>query len=339
MKKRLRRWIILLLVLLVSAAGYWFFHEVIAYTGDAYVRANWVKISPRVEGHIKRVMVRNNQYVQAEDLLMEIEKHPYQLILDEKASRLKEAEARYEVLKTKLASARRELKALADKYQLSMRKKERFQSLMKQDIIPKQEYEDLLSEIDDVKVKLLEMREECKFDEEILAVQATVINYARSELALAEYELSMTDIRAPSSGYITNLYVRPGDFAHKGEAMFGIVETGQWWVEANYKENLIGKIMPGQKVWITMRLHTFKVFEGRVVSIGRGISREPGHQKTLPYIKPTIDWVRLQRRFPVRIEILDIPEGVQLHMGANARTFVELVSDRSSNPQPPGNAR
>jgi multidrug resistance efflux pump len=80
---------------------------------------------------------------------------------------------------------------------------------------------------------------------------------------------------APSSGYITNACVRPGDFAHKGEAMSGIVETGQWWVEANHKENLIGKDMPGQKVWITMRLHTFKVFEGRVISIGHGIGREP----------------------------------------------------------------
>jgi multidrug resistance efflux pump len=331
MKKTYRRWLIVFLILLISAAAYWFFHRVVAYTGDAYVRANWVKISPRVEGHIKSVMVKNNQYVQADDLLMEIEKHPYQLLLDEKRSRLKEAEARYKVLQTKLLSAGTELKALSDKYGLSMRKKERFESLVKKDIIPRQEYEDLLSEIDDVKVKLLEMREETKFDEEIMAVQMTVINYARSELALAEYELSMTDIRAPSSGYVTNAYMRPGDFAHKGEAVFGIVETGQWWVEANYKENLIGRIRPGQKVWISTSLHAFKILQGRVISIGRGISREPGHQKTLPYISPTIDWIRLQRRFPVRIELLDVPKCVQLHMGANARTFVELLSDRSSD--------
>jgi len=42
----------------------------------------------------------------------------------------------------------------------------------------------------------------------------------------------------------------------------------------------------------------------------------------LPYIEPTTDWIRLQRRFPVTL-VLDNPNpDVVLHMGSDARTLI-----------------
>ena len=91
------------------------------------------------------------------------------------------------------------------------------------------------------------------------------------------------------------------------------------------KTNLLSKIKLAQRVWISTGLYPFRVLKGRVVSIGHGISRTPHRDKTLPYIKPTMDWIRLERRFPVRIELVDLPDDVRLRMGANARTAINLM--------------
>ena len=42
----------------------------------------------------------------------------------------------------------------------------------------------------------------------------------------------------------------------------------------------------------------------------------------LPYVAPTTDWIRLQRRFPVTLNLVDPPADLILHMGADARVLV-----------------
>ena len=56
------------------------FHEVVVYTSNAYIRANWAAVSPRVKGHVKAVHVKNNQLVNQGDVLIELEEYPYQLV-------------------------------------------------------------------------------------------------------------------------------------------------------------------------------------------------------------------------------------------------------------------
>jgi multidrug efflux system membrane fusion protein len=42
----------------------------------------------------------------------------------------------------------------------------------------------------------------------------------------------------------------------------------------------------------------------------------------LPYVEPTTDWIRLERRFPVTLVLRDPDPGVTLHMGSDARTLI-----------------
>ena len=60
----------------------------------------------------------------------------------------------------------------------------------------------------------------------------------------------------------------------------------------------------------------------RIAGIARGISRDPEAEKLLPYVAPTTDWIRLQRRFPVTLVLEDPPPGLKLYMGADARTLI-----------------
>ena len=60
----------------------------------------------------------------------------------------------------------------------------------------------------------------------------------------------------------------------------------------------------------------------KVTGIARGISREPAPGLLLPYVAPTTDWIRLQRRFPVTLTLTDPPEELKLYMGADARVLI-----------------
>jgi membrane fusion protein, multidrug efflux system len=73
-------------------------------------------------------------------------------------------------------------------------------------------------------------------------------------------------------------------------------------------------------VWLDSDPWTFH--KARITGIARGFSRSPEPPMLLPYVAPTTDWIRLQRRIPVTIVLEEPPPGGKLYMGADARTVV-----------------
>jgi membrane fusion protein, multidrug efflux system len=59
-----------------------------------------------------------------------------------------------------------------------------------------------------------------------------------------------------------------------------------------------------------------------VQGVARGISRNPVPNRLLPYVAPTTDWIRLQRRFPVTLTLVDPSPDLVLYMGADARVLI-----------------
>ena len=304
-----------------------FFHEVMDYTSNAYIRANWAAVSPRVKGHVKAVHVRNNELVKQGQLMIELEEYPYQLVLDVHKATLAQDQAQLKVTEIKYEMAREILKSVTDEFNLAVKKRDRYKELVRENAVSRQEFENVETELDNTTIKLTQAKENVKYWMAAVAEQMTVIDAGRTRVALAKYDLSMCRLCAPNPGFVNNMYTRPGDYAVVGEPMFGIVETTEFWVEANYKESYIGKIKPGQKVWVQCDLYPYRLFRGQVVSIGTGVSRSDRPDQPLPYISPTIDWIRLQYRFPVRIKLLDPPSDVQFRMGADVRTLILLDSE------------
>src|ERR1700756_503947 len=65
-------------IMVVVALVQW---EIRPQTDDATVRANFVGISPQVNGHIVELHVRDNQQVKQGDLLFLIDPRPYEIAL------------------------------------------------------------------------------------------------------------------------------------------------------------------------------------------------------------------------------------------------------------------
>ena len=145
---------------------------------------------------------------------------------------------------------------------------------------------------------------------------------AATGLALAEWQLARTKLVAPTSGTVTSLTLRVGDTAQSNIPLVGIVDAKAWRVIANFKESYIRQFNVGDTAWVSLDSNPWKLHRAKVESIARGISREPGPERLLRYVAPTTDWIRLQRRFPVTLTLVDTPGNLKLYMGADARVLV-----------------
>lgn len=138
----------------------------------------------------------------------------------------------------------------------------------------------------------------------------------------AELNLKWTSVQAPFDGYVTNMNISPGAYAHVGTPMFTLIDTSRWWVLANYRESKLKHIRPGQHVQVYLMDQPNRRFDGIVDSVGRGVFPEDGATLNgLPNVDRTLNWVHLSARFPVRIRITN-PDPEVFRIGATAITVI-----------------
>jgi multidrug efflux system membrane fusion protein len=155
-----------------------------------------------------------------------------------------------------------------------------------------------------------------------LEMRTVAVAAARAALDLADWQLTQTEIRAPADGAINNLGVNPGDTATAGTPLIGIVDAAGWRIVANYKESYIAGLHEGETAWVWLDTHPWRFYRARIEGVARGISRNEAEGRLLPYVAPTTDWIRLKRRFPVTLTLVDPPAGLMLYMGADARALI-----------------
>ncbi|MBS0638218.1 MAG: HlyD family secretion protein, partial [Proteobacteria bacterium] len=156
----------------------------------------------------------------------------------------------------------------------------------------------------------------------MIALSEAASAKAQAELATAEWNLSRTKMYAPVDGSINNLSVRVGDTARADSPLIGIVDANAFRIIANYKQDFVRHFRVGGTAWVWLDSHPWHFYRARIEGVARGISRNPGEDKLLPYVAPTTDWIRLQRRFPVTVTLQDQPPGNLLLMGADARVVI-----------------
>jgi multidrug resistance efflux pump len=235
------------------------------WTRDGQIRANVVGIAPRVSGPIIQVAVRDNQQVKKGDLLFEIDPEDFQAQVDIAAGQVQNGEASY-------VQQKQNLDRQTDLYRTHVNALQDFQNAQ----------------------------------DSFAAAQAQLAS-AKANLELAKLNLGYTKVFAPVDGYVTNMNTSPGTYVTAGVQLIALVDTSSYWVAGYFKETQLPYIKVGQKAVITMIGYEKQPFEGVVRSVGWGIYVQDGSGTTgtdlLPSVSPTIDWVRLPQRFPVRVQV------------------------------------
>ncbi len=144
----------------------------------------------------------------------------------------------------------------------------------------------------------------------------------QAELAEARLNLEWTRIYAPANGYVTNVQLRVGSYVHAGTPVMTFIDSDQWWVVANYRENCLEHIRPGQRVGLTFNTYPGRIFPGVVQTVSWGVNQGQGLPTgNLPDINEPRNWIRLAQCFQVRITP-DLPEEFPLRVGATASVVV-----------------
>ncbi|WP_240205761.1 MULTISPECIES: HlyD family secretion protein [Vibrio] len=158
---------------------------------------------------------------------------------------------------------------------------------------------------------------------EVEAQQSTVAK-VEADLAQAKLNLTRTKVLAPKDGFVTNLKQRVGNYINVGETFVALVEADSYYVLGYFNEAKVKHIKEGQKVMIYPYTSSDEVV-GEIDSIGRAIVDQSSDQSGLiPNVQPTIPWVRLGQRVPVRISISsDVVEEVRLIAGTTVTVRVQ----------------
>ncbi|MBR0749766.1 HlyD family secretion protein [Bradyrhizobium japonicum] len=294
----------------------------VAFTDDAYVQSDLIALAPQVTGRIIAVDVADNQDVAEGDLLASIDPVPFQLAVDQRRADLAEARAQSASDQHRIASTRDALAAASSAADFARENEKRLTTLASAQDVSRV----ALDQASDTLRRADAARDAAQ--ESVAAAEATLSMHQATEaravaaLALAEWQLARTKLAAPTSGTVTSLSLRVGDTAQADVPLIGIVDARAWRIVANFKESYIRGFTVGSTAWVSLDSNPWHLRRARVAGIARGISREAVPNRLLNYVAPTTDWIRLKRRFPVTLTLVDPPSDLKLYMGADARVVV-----------------
>ncbi len=124
---------------------------------------------------------------------------------------------------------------------------------------------------------------------------------ARARLEAARLSLARTVVRAPVDGVVARKSVQVGQQVAIGAPMMAVVPVREAYVDANFKEVQLKKVVPGQPVVLTSDLYGGGVkFHGKV----KGLAGGSGSAFSLiPAQNASGNWIKVVQRVPVRITL------------------------------------
>jgi multidrug resistance efflux pump len=160
------------------------------------------------------------------------------------------------------------------------------------------------------------------------AIQAKAeFEAAQQQVAQAQINLNRTQVRSPVNGYVTNLLLRVGDYAHQGVSNVSIIDTDSYWLDGYFEETKMAQVCVGDRAEAKLMGYSLPII-GHVATVTRGtsVSNAAAGTQGLPNVDPVYTWVRLAQRVPVRIAIDEVPPDVPLVSGMTATVTIRSPS-------------
>jgi len=339
------------LVFIVAIAGLYFYAQAASYesTDDAFIAAHTIEVAPKIAGKIDSVFVKDNQLVKKGDLLAQIDPRDYDAQLDQKQAARDSVKA--EVLSAQAAVDQqianvRSLEATLDEDRADEQASQAQADQTSDDLRREQDlYNTHVVSIQDlIHSQVANRAAQANLESAKKKVAAGGAQLAEGEAevrtfqALVEYVLaqekqnnatvesaklndSYTKVYAPENGRITRKSVEPGDYVQVGQSLLALVPS-EIYVTANYKENQVKLMRPGQPVEVEVDALGGRKFEGHVDSIQMGSGAA---FSLLPPENATGNYVKVVQRIPVKILFDQAPDvGLPIGPGESVVPTVEV---------------
>ncbi|CCV03881.1 Secretion protein HlyD family protein [Mesorhizobium metallidurans STM 2683] len=315
--------------------NYWIDGRFMISTDDAYVQADMAFISPKISGYVDRVEVSENQRVKAGDPLLTVDDGDYKIAVAQAEAQiatlsktLDRIDAQTEAARASLQQAQAQKTADQAATDNAARAQQRAAQLLKTHVGTQAQLDDAQTALDQAKAALVGA------DAQIAAAEANigVLQAQRAESAstLASLELSrdkaardlsFTVLKAPYDGVVGNRSVEQGDLVSPGQKLAVIVPMDKLYIVANFKETQLGRLVPGEKVRISVDAIDGHDFEGTVSSLAPASGAV---FSLLPPENATGNFTKVVQRIPVRIDVpADVLKTGRLRAGLSVVVAVD----------------
>jgi multidrug resistance efflux pump len=291
-------------------------------TDDAYVHANTASLAAHVSGEIVRLQIEDNQRVKKGDLLFVVDPRPYKLALDTARTKFNLTQIEIKTLHDTITSAQallaeRKVDAANTKQYLK-----RIVPLNQRDFVTDNDVVEARNKLKAAEAGVASAASELQKAQDALGILGDVnqrVRAAQEEIEDAQLNYDYCFVRAPFNGYVTNLNISEGQYANIGQPVLTLVDDRTWYVLAYFREDLLDRIRPGMRADIALVSYPGKPFQGEVQGIGWGLFQQNGATIAgLPSVEETLNWVRLNQRFPVRIVLKHADSDHPFRMGQTA---------------------
>ena len=300
--------IVVLLLIALSLAWYFVSDRLTPYTSQARVEAFVVAVAAEVAGKVLKVYVKNNDEVQPGQPLFDIDPTPYRITLERSRSDYESVRLSVNASNAAVEAAKASLQAAVASRVFAQQDATRLEQIYAEDpgAISVRRVQNAQA------TRLTAQSQVLKAEADLRRAQETAgesgeknaqLLSARAAIEKAELDLERTQVVAPAGGSVTDLRTDVGLFAQVGAPAMTLIAVHDLWISADMTENNLGNIKPGDKVAIVLDVMPGQILNGRIRSVGTGIS--PGKQAqpgALPEVENSRDWLRQAQRFPVAVE-------------------------------------
>jgi membrane fusion protein (multidrug efflux system) len=295
------------LVLLAAAYVYVTGGQVMS-TDDAYVQAERVGVSTDVSGIVQDVAVKDNQHVDAGQVLYRLDPRQFQIALDNAKANLAQIGLSIEAMKQDYKRMVSDIAAQQAQVDLDQTNYDRSAMLLKTATVSQAVFDQAHYTLDNDKGKLAALQQQAKVqlaklggNPDIVTTEHPQYRQAQAQVDEAQRQLDHTVVNAPFAGIVTNVpSIAPGKYLAASTTAFFLVDTDHVWVDAIPKETELTYVRPGQQVTVTVDTYPDAEWHGVVESVSPAAAQEFA---LLPAQNTSGNWVKVVQRVPMRVRL------------------------------------
>ena len=308
----------------------------VEYTDNAQVKQHITPVNTRVQGFIKKIYFEEYQPIHKGDTLLVIEDAEFRLRLAQAEADLANALAGQQVTNAGIATTQSNLSvndATIEEVRLQRanaeRELQRYKKLLEADAVTRQQYDNIKTAYDAINAqyeRALRMKHSTSLTKEEqthrLGQNEAAIRLAQAAVDLARLNLSYTVIVATCDGVTGRKDIHERQLVQPGQTMVDIVDNGDLWVIANYRETQLPNIKEGAEVTFTADAVPGITYKGVVESISDATGAA---FSLIPQDNATGNFVKVEQRVPVRIRLQgnDADKVSRLRAGFNVECKVK----------------
>jgi membrane fusion protein (multidrug efflux system) len=335
-RRRLLRLVLMVSVPLLLAVGggyFWVTGGRYQETDNANVRQSKISVASDTAGRVVEVDIAENALVKKGDVLFRIDPEPYKIALAQADASLAAARLGVEQLRAAYSQAVAQERMATNEVDYLKTQLNRQTELAAKGVNTKSALDEAthdLAKAEDEHAAALQgiasARAAIGGDPDIPTDKHPSVLAALATRDNAAWNLAQATVRAPADGVISqSTAFKAGQYVTAGTPLFSLVETGDTWVEANFKETQLTKMKPGQEAEVVVDTYPGHTFRAVVDSIGAGTGAE---FSLLPAQNATGNWVKVTQRIPVRLKVQDSDAEFALRTGMSADVSVDTGHSR-----------